>query len=237
MHSQSPVQEYSCLSDVISETKDLYVIDLVKSTLRLPERYLELLEPEPVGIYIRGALEPFIRFDTHPQGFFTATQFKKDRSRADIWTPEQFLLATEIIVDAAGRYVCSPPMLHRNQFQDHCSFHYSAVHIAAVTVWNILRSLHRDTTPSSPMPGWMLDESRWVKTDRLAEFYGISSPDIGELTDQVLSFVGRDYFSTYTMEMQNTMLRIGKGNDFRVISYYRNIFEKHEADRFETLGY
>lgn len=236
MNASSPVSEYSCLSDVISETRDVYVVDLVRFTVRLSTEYAGCLEPAPNGVYMRGSLEPIMVFGGHKK-YFTAEQWKADRAIPNVNSFQDFISSLSPVVDEIGRVVCSSPRQMQQYFQDHCSFNYTAVHLAAVSVWNILRSLHADTRPCTQMPREWLDERNYVLPETLNAYYAGRLPDLDDLIDQVLNFVGRDHCAIYTMDLQNTTLRIGKGNDFRVIAYYRQIFERHEAERFETLGY
>lgn len=83
----------------------------------------------------------------------------------------------------------------------------------------------------------MLYDTNWIKKECLEEFYRTSNPAMSDLLTAVHDHIGRDRFNVYTLELSNTTLRIEKGNDYRVIEYYRPIFDKLEKERFEKFGF
>ena len=236
MTAESPVPDYKSFADVVHEVRDVYVFDLVRYAVRLPSDYLSCLEPEPLGVYTRAALEPLVIFNPDIP-FYSLSQYKRDRLNPDITSYQKFIETTEPIVNYKGEVVCISPSRMRNLFQPKCSFHYSAIHLAAVAAWDVLRSLHRDTEPMTTMPRHWLDERHWVLPDCKDVFDAASNSDLGYMVDKLYDFIGRDVCSVYSLNMQNTTLVVEKGNDFRIIEYYRQIFDQHEADRFVKYGY
>lgn len=231
MSNDSPVPEYNCLSEVISEVRETFLTDIVRHTLRFSEDFKSTLIPEPIGVYLPGRLEPLVSFDN---GESYWTDLKKP---SDIFTPEEFIHCRFPIFNKTGQRLNAWRLDIPANIQPYCSFNYSATHIAVTKVWDILRSLHRDTRPNSMLPRHWLDEMYWVKPEDRSYYLTISSSPYDELEKRVLQFIDRDFFSIYTLSLNNTCLNIAKGNDFRVIAYYRQIFEDYEAHRFETRGY
>ena len=82
-----------------------------------------------------------------------------------------------------------------------------------------------------------LSIEHFVKEESMEIFDSLLENSLQELTRKLYDFVGRDYFHVYSLKINNTTMLIEKGNDFRVIEYYRRIFEMYETERFEKYGH
>lgn len=238
MSDISPVDEYQDFAEVLTEIKEVLLVDLVPSTLRLPELYKESLIDEPPGIYTIGGLEPIVSFEGNI-GYWSKEAFDKREAIPDIIEPIQFIEHQGPIVNEAGRIINPYWRAARHGvLQPYCSFNYAAVHIACCHVWDILRSLSKHTRPTTHIPKRNLEETTWVKRTHLCDYYETCNM-VAErhFAARVLDFVGDDYFNLYQLELNNTTIKVTKGNDFRVIDYYRRIFDEFENNRFETRGY
>lgn len=233
----APELDYGSLYDVMHEVRDVYVVDLVRYTSRLPKSYSSCLQPAPNGVYARGLLEPVLCFAPQNQ-YYTLSQYQTNRQQPNINSFEDFILSKEPVVDGRGNVLCPNPHFLRNHFQATCSFNYSAVYLAAITILEELRLLHRDTCPTTTINPELMCESHWVLPECYPEqFDSGENPDIGYLLDNVNNFIGRDHCAVYNLRLQNTTLYLEKGNDFRVIAYYESIFNNYEFERFEKFGF
>jgi len=263
---RSPVPEYSCLTDVISEVLDVLVIDLGKYVWQISKEHADILEPAPIGVYTHGSVEPFWMF-SHDRPLFKQSTWLSTRDLTpkafpDINSFESFISSNEPIVDSRGLVICKNPKQMKSYFTPVCEFNYSALHLAAVAAWDCIRALHREPNHWTKIPQAWLDARRWVKPEFFEEYvltegYDPHGPngarevkvpaptqifdletfgEIKAMVRRIYDFVGRERYSAYGLHLRNTSLVIEKGNDFRVISYYRNIFEQHEQESTEQYG-
>lgn len=232
----SPVQEYRCFSEVMFEVKGVFVADLAQYTQRLSPQYQQALYQEPSGVYIPGSLNPLLLFGGVNQ-YYTQSQLFTNPDAPNVCNYEDFVAATEAVVDRAGRQICLPPRHYRTTFSPRCSFHYSAIHMALICAWETLRHLYHGAMPRTEIAEHLLREETWVLPEHAAEIDAFEDHSNMAIRKAILDFVGQDIFAVYTVYLNNTTLRIEKGNDFRIIEYYRQIFENYERERFEKLGY
>lgn len=248
MNSFSPVTpsyEYASLGEVISEIKEVLTIDLAKYCAVLPDHYRTCLVDEPKGLYLAGAMKPVIDFGLDTNGkpvasYFTADQYRHSPFNPDITDYPSFHRAKGAILQLkSGKLttVCESAQVLRNAVQKTCSFNYAAIWLAVCEVWEILSVLHRDTRPDTDLPRSHLDRGYWVKAGSESYFQGQTHRGLAYLTDRIYEFVGDDIFNLYSVTLKNTTLHVEKGNDFRIVEYYRNIFEKHEEQRFLEHGF
>lgn len=248
MNSASPTipsYEYSSLGEVISEIKETLTIDLARYCTFLPDRYKSCLVEEPKGLYLPGALNPIIDFSLDINGKPVASYFTKDQYRHSPFNPNIIDYVTfnkakgPILQLKAGKLttVCESAQVLQNAAQKTCSFNYAAIWLAVCEVWEILNTLHRDTRPDTDLPRSHLDRPYWLQPDHEGFFYSQTHRGLAYLIDRIYEFVGDDIFNLYSMTLKNTTLHVEKGNDFRIVEYYRNIFEKHEEQRFLEHGF
>ena len=231
--SSSNVDGYNSFACVLNEVRDVYVDDLVRYTTRIPAESLQNLRPSPRGVYIRGMLEPIINFDDPTKRFYTESQFREKHTLNTINSFEEFVASKELIVDERGKVICTIPCMLRSYFLPTCDFNYSAINIAISEVWHMLHNVVRNNNICSTIPTNHLNPQYWLNDTTVP-----TCPfDVSALTDRVYDFVGRDFMNAYTVRIKNTTLYVEKGNDFRVVDYYRRIFEDIESQRFEQFGY
>ena len=232
---ESPVPEYRCFSEVMFEVRDVLVLDLVQHTLQLRDEFRKSLQPSPGGVYVRGALEPVMIFNGINR-YYTKSN---PSTQPDINSFEDFITAQEPVLNQDGQVIClNPAKLHFHYAKD-CSYPYSAIYMAIICVWEQLRGLHAHAHPRTELPEHLLREDTWV----LPERHIVNAIDAREelsfrpMVKLLLDWIGRDIFAVYTLRFSNTTLRVEKGNDFRVIEYYRNLFDAHDRERFEKFGW
>lgn len=67
------------------------------------------------------------------------------------------------------------------------------------------------------------------------EFSLWGNPTMGTLLSRVREFIGRDSMNKVNLRLEGSTLYIEKGNDFRVLAYYQNLFD--QADQIHTEKY
>ena len=232
----STIDGYTCFSEVLNEVRDVYVDDLIRYTARVPVEKISYLKPEPRGVYVRGMLEPMIDFDSPIKRYYTESQYRANRNQPNVLDFDTFVQSREPIVDERGVVICTIPAMIPSYFHRQCDFNHSAVHFVIAEIWQLLEGLSPHTNVCTTIPRQQLDPRFWLRNDTPLDFK-IGDSNLLGLIDSVYNFVQRDYLSLYSLRLRNTTLYVEKGNDFRVIEYYRSIFEKIENERFEQHGF
>lgn len=232
--------EYECLSDVMSEIRDALVLDVARYMSRIPYDEQNMLEPAPVGVYAHGALEPYLLFGMQHL-YYSYSKYSTGQA-PDIVSFETFIQTKEPVVNQHGKVVCQNPHHFRNYFKPECDFNYSAIHLAAATAWDTVRALHPAPNHWTKIPQAWLDVSYWVRPECYREHFleKSFSPAFGDLPgliERIYQFIGRDRYSAYGIHLQNASLIIEKGNDFRVLHYYEQIFKAREEEHVLKYGF
>ena len=229
--------EYRTFHDVVTEVRDTCIIDLARYVNRLPVEYSSALLPEPPGVYVYGGLNPIAHFSPRAP-LYSMSQYRNNPNCPDIRNFKDFISCKEDVVNGSKGLVAHCPYINRHHFRETCTFNYSAVYLAAITVWDMLNELHRETRPVTNVGLHTLEERNYLLPDvSHASFRIDAQPGIRDLLTEVSNFIGRDICHVYSLRMQNTSLFLDKGNDYRVIEYYRQLFESIE-DRIATdYGY
>lgn len=222
--------DYASFGEVLTEVRDVAVFDLARYVVRLPKRYRDILLPAPVGVYARGVLEPILTFSEKTR-YFTKRQYETPPKFPDILNFEQFAESKQPVVDKDGKVIHVCPALAKDLFSTECSFDYSAVHLAAIAVWDTLSRLHRHTSPTTTLQKRQLNPNNYVTDGALDQIDYEDQPGIIRMTERLLDFVGRDIQHHYHVALKNTTLTVEKGNDYRVIEYYRERFQQVEELR------
>jgi hypothetical protein len=233
---QISAAEYESLHDVINESKSVLVLDLARLGLEIRSLYKHCLKPDPEGIYVRGRLEPLVDFSKTKA--LAISDYKAQRWDLCFNSFEEFMGCQEPVIDTQGRVITTvKPSLTANLFQKTCSFDRAAIYNAAYVVFELLKRLHPATYPTSTTKILQkLDLHLFVHSEHIGhegeegalEYNEEDQPGIELLMQQVYDFVGRDYACLYHLEMKNTELLIHKGNDYRIVEYYKAVFDRIE---------
>lgn len=233
--------EYACFADAWSEVRDVLVIDLTRYTQMLPDEFSECLKPEPAGIYLYGQLNPVVAFDSR-YPLFSLKSYKAQKNNAmlipDVADYNSFLACNDSIVDLKGKVVVKKSPRTASFYKDRCSYNYSAIYLLVTDVWDLLSGLHRETNPTANISRNALYAENYVRDDIDAKAFRTDmNPGVSTVLRKVLDFVGRDICSLYSLRLNNTTLHVEKGNDFRVIEYYRARFEEIESKIVQDYGF
>lgn len=239
--------EYRSFADVLNEVKAIMVIDLSHFPLAIDKPYQKCLKEDPAGVYICGQLDPILPFSpTH--SWFTVNQYQKDPTKPDVVDFETFINANSPILDIQGKPVVPiAPVARKHAFFDHCQYNRSAIHMAMISIIGFLDRLHPATKSTSNKKKNFFDLSTYVKEEHLhpVEEGVLEFTEEGHLNQnlalvRVMDFVGNDIHHQYHVAINGPVLRISKGNDYRVIEYYNQIFksleEDHEKKRLYELS-
>lgn len=225
--------EYRSLSEVICEVRDMFIIDIGQHCLILPPAYQKILMPEPTGVYIPHRLEPIISFETGA-AYYTANTYRAG-GRPDVYDFETFIRSKSPIVASNGRQICSAPAMSPASFCKHCQLNYSAVHVAFILIFEMFQRLHAYSFTGTNLPTSMLRIERYVRPEYLQDVSDerISHPGHATIAAEAYRFIGRDRFNNYRLRFDNATLFLEKGNDFRVVEYYRRIFDELDSKYLE----
>lgn len=225
--------EYESFVEVATEARDLFIADLAVHTTHLPKSYAEVLRPCPSGIYTVGSVEPMVLF-TDNTAYYTATQYEKMRKEKktlvmpDVRNFNDFISSREPVVDAAGKIIARSPILNKRMFRADCAFNYSAIHLAAIGIYDIFAHLNANTTPRTNLQQAQLSQKNYLVDGYEEWFKPDEIPGLESIVNDLYKFIARDIHAVYRVCLKNTTIHVEKGNDYRVIEYYRQIFEAFE---------
>ena len=236
------VDNYRSFADVSNEVRDVYIDDILSYVIRFSDELIDCLQPAPNGIYIKGHIDPLIDFSDHSKQYYSRSAWHNKKTNKidipDIVNQQSFLESTEPIYDDLGRVIMkTPPFLNRSIYLTEPSHHYSGIYLVLNFVNRFLMKLNPNSMQLSRIFHHRLSIEHFVKEESMEIFDSLLENSLQELTRKLYDFVGRDYFHVYSLKINNTTMLIEKGNDFRVIEYYRRIFEMYETERFEKYGH
>lgn len=222
--------EYESFTDVINEVRDVLIIDVAQHCLYLPTAFSEILLPEPAGIYTPNRLEPLFPFD-QGQVYYTEDAYR--RREPDVYDFDSFIKTRSLIFNHQGKCICQAPALAPYFFQKSCTYNYSAIHVAFILLYDMINHLHSQSFVGTNLPMSALRIERYVKPEFLQAVMDerISHPGHATLAAELYTFIGRDRQAYYRLRFENTTLLLEKGNDYRVVEYYRRLFDELEAER------
>jgi hypothetical protein len=224
--------EYKSLTDVINEVRDIFVIDISQHCYYLPSHFTDILLPAPAGIYAPNRLEPIFSFE-NGQAYYTANAYKA-RQAPDIFNFETFIRSNSPIYSPQGKFLCRAPASAPQFFQTQCAFNYSALHVAFILIYEMFSHLHSQTYVGTNLPLSALKLERYVRPEYLQAVLDerISHPGHANIAAETYHFIGRDRHSNYRLRFENTTLFLEKGNDYRVVEYYRRLFDELGSESY-----
>lgn len=239
--------DYKSFFDVLAVVESVLVIDLSKYAKALPPVVLEESIPSPEGLYFSRSIEPIYSFVNphtgNQQGLVSAHQAEINPTVCDILSYEDFINCAEPVYrgDTVGRdgklkLFCRSPRAVSKFFTSTPGELYTGANLLKIEVWN--RLLYRDSLclPISNLPPSELDESSYL-TREGRELYRENYPSsFDAVINRVDEFIGKDIHHLLTMRINDCELIIEKGLDYRVVEYYRQIFEHLDAIRMDEEG-
>jgi len=227
--------EYKDLSAVLNTTKEHVTYDLLQFVqFNQPELSEALIEPTP-AVYVQRSVTPIITFGP---GAYSLTQHRQKRN-ADLLNFPGFANCRDLAVNAQGKLILKhPPYLHRQMLTPNPVCHPEEIRLMAACIYQYLNQLHPKTWATTTLKQHQLNAQHYFQPGADDDFLRHERAIIGLslLFDELdLNFIRNDVHSIYHLDLRDTVLTIKKGHDYRVIEYYRHVFDTLETEReFET---
>jgi hypothetical protein len=218
-------EDFESLEKVLRHNVQADVIDLMPYIMALEDDpYLKALEPAPVGIYLPGNVEPFLK-EGERYHYANGEQVKDIK---EILKNKKDIFNSEMVRVVSGKDLITKARF----FKTEPSLPVTAYKLAVAVVGRYLSNLCRHT--SGARNGHNL--YKYVKP----EFHQLVDNDeymiaFEKLLDRVMRFVGNDTWNIYFMKTKGASLIIEKGVDWRIYRYYE-LTLNDEDDEDEIHG-
>ena len=231
----SPVAEYNSFSEVIQETKATLVLDLRRMVKDIPDEVITAIKPHPAGVYVSGLLEPVFSFHRDQ-----ALLVSKSEAGATEFTAaenfDQFIEHKGLVVSKNKKILCSNPSKTKHLYKQEPDINYGLCYLIAGVLMNQLDGLPCQHPHRSRIKDFLLKDHVWLGE----AFKDIDITRYKSVLDGITAlntFIGSDYYNVYSLDIRAFTVVIEKGNDFRVIEYYKSLFDKFSEERFEKHGF
>ena len=230
--------EYKDLAEVLHHCVDRKSFDL-RQFLQYNQRDVtELILPAEHGVYVASSLTPVTTFGP---GAFSYLPTRRSHS-ADIGDFETFVSCRTLVYgrDGAQLLPCSPVRL-KHALAREPAVNPNELRMMVSRVYRYMNSLHPRTRPTVNVTLSSIDEESFLFGDAIDDYRSLGERGVigvNMLIDAIDSnFVGNDVFNLYHIELKDTVLTIMKGLDFRVVEYYRRIFDEIERQETYEIGF
>lgn len=212
------------LSEVLEQTKEVMVIDLLDHVTSIEEQYLNALVEPTEGIYVTGSIEPLFKPDQ-------TYCMKAITTPGDLTIiPYNTILASKYdVLDKNGNLVISAKdlFLKKKFLSNKPSVPAVAIKAALAVVDDYITSVCRKANRNRCYNLYSLVKheyhSSMVSKDEFMHVFE-------RLLDQVMKFIGNDTWNIYFVKIKGTSLIIEKSVDWRVYRYYEDLFKAEEND-------
>lgn len=240
--------DYKSFYDVLSVVEEVLVVDLSKYATSLPLCVLEEAIPGPEGLYLKNSIEPVYSFvnpvDKNIRvGLVSAAQAKIDPTVCDILSYEDFCRMKEPVYrgdlvnkDGSLRLLCENPAFVSKMISPYPEMLYTGVNLLKIEVY---RLLYRDSLclPLTSLHQEELTEGSYLTAKGLNVYKENKPKEFQTVTEQVSRYSEKNKHNLITMKVRDCELIIEKGLDYRVVEYYREIFQHLDAIRLDEQGY
>lgn len=221
-----------------TETLETIRIDLSSYVSRLSRKYVDMLFPPPPGVYLNAHINPFLVFGEGRGYFSKAAMVNREDSPDivcfdDVWRHPGLIYSNE----GAALFNAVPSMA--SCFSEYPLWHPGAIYLAYIYALEEFRYSNPMAQPFSNMERQMIDLRQHVRPEFLPvydgtysdyvlnrnanHFYDEENEDLIELGVTLKKFVGLNRNSVFRFYLNNTTMTVERGNDFRIIEYYRLI--------------
>lgn len=228
------------------ETLEIFRIDLSEFVLRLSPKYVGMLKSPPPGVYLYGMISPLITFE-QGRGYYSSVTVSRHNSQPDVLCFDDIWKHRGPIYDHEGRVMLIADPRYRGSYLEYPTWHPAAIYIAYIYALELFRYVNPLAQPYSNVERELLDLRRHVHSEFLPHFdgtydsylqnrgvhhfYDEDNEDLIDLGHRLKHFIGQSKYNVYRFYLSNTVLTVEKGNDFRVIEYYRMITSHMEEIR------
>lgn len=218
---------YESFFSVLDEVLEVFRIDLSIFSYNLPRAFERMLFPATPGLYSKNSIEPFFLF-THTHCYYSEKAYHRNRE-PDIHTFEDLFKERGYVYNAAGErvfFVHSPQA--SNYYSGLPKVNPSVVRLLYLYIYNWFAEMNHEYPPISNLSPEELDISMYVLPDFLEVYDPEENNSVFSIISDIRRFVGNHYFNQYRLNLRGAILTIEKGNDFRLIEYYRLVFQHME---------
>lgn len=230
----SPEDLPPSFNSVLFQILENFTVDLAQYCYHLSPSYLEALADPPRGVYFQNDIEPLLNFDN--ESYFTYPQYHLDKGFPDVFTLDHLKGYTGTVLNGIGHAVFQTNPYTFNFCRETPHFNRSAIRLLFIQVFEYFNYLNRMAKPSTNVPFRWLNKNEYLKPEYhkyndTYVFDEFDQPGYHRLIEQIQGFIKNDTFHTYHLTLSNSTLSIQKGNDFRVLEYYRLIYQHMEEVR------
>lgn len=210
------------LQDLVEYVEEVVVIDLLSHAMSLDEVLRDALNEPTEGLYLVGSIEPIM---VTGNIYYPKSQYYKPEGVINDFNKVKTI--KEEIVNSKMETVLSVKDLATKSkfFRMEPTVPVMAMKAAIGIVEQYLTSVcrhSRRTHPTYRLEYLVKQENRsLVDNDEYARAFK-------KLLDQVMDFIKEDNWALYFTRVKGSSLVIEKGVDYRIFTYYENIFKTQE---------
>lgn len=230
--------DHDSYQHAILETLEIFRIDLSEYVMRLSPKYVNMLIPPNPGVYLNASIHPFFYFNGE-EGYYSQEAMANKEAAPDVMKYADVWNKRGPIYNSTGRPVFNVIPGTQHYYTEYPIWHPAAIYIAYIYALESFRYLNPMAQPYSNVEKQLLDLRCHVKpeflpyyngtyddylqTRTMHHFYDEENEDLILLGSRLKGFIGQNRYNVYRFYLNNTTMIIEKGNDFRVIEYYRLI--------------
>ncbi len=233
--------------DEMSAVLEVFRIDLSNYVHRLSQRYVNMLFPPVPGVYLRGTIIPFLSFYPDGPGYFSHQAFMNRESAPDIHCFKDVWKSNGPVYDLQGRVVLNNVAGIQHLYSEYPFVHSGAIYVAYIYAYEEARRYSREYNPTTnldkeyldlrnhvlpefmPQQGTTYDD--YINNRTASHFMDEDNEDLIYLGAELRAIFSRNIYSTWRLHLNDTILTIERGQDYRVIGYYKMI-----ADHMNSIS-
>lgn len=197
-------------NDLLLETSQLLVIDLVNELINVDSEFLETIsiEPEP-GLYIAGDIDPFYKLTrNHKLHKLQGDEFynELDSFIKTIKEEDSKIKLDEVLYKRIKHLITNKPTVPA-----------SSLKIMTCVIMNRIHHLCKYTRGSLAKDAYPYIKPEYRTEDNIDFLETI----FDSLIIQILKLIGNDKYHIYFVELKKSVLYIEKTVDFRIYDWYR----------------
>lgn len=221
-------------NDVLNQVEEVCIIDLLEPTMGLSEKLLNALLPDPLGIYIKGQIDPlfydgrtYILVDKNNTKLFNCTTEHILQYITETSSVPEFKHCNAI-VDSSGKTVIKIPQLnaYRKFVVTTPTYPVIAANMVEAVLLHYLYTVCRYNRHTINLYKFIKDNEEYTELVDKEEF----QIELDAYIDRIMKFIGNDYSYLYFHKRQGCSLILEKAVDYRIYMYYKMLEEKNSKD-------
>lgn len=206
--------DYDAVRELMDRASEVYVFDLTRYLMRIPEELRQVVVEPDEGLYTKGGLIPFL-----PKGnYYKLSNLYQGEDTLQPLTFEEILGCSDAIVDRFGDTVLPVQLNRSNLFSTTPSINPNLINILLSVALDTLYGCNSHFNNTN----FEYKIRKFVKRDEMGidieeAFRSVLDP----IVEEVLGFIGRDTWHLYFHKVVNTTLILEKTLDYRVLDWMR----------------